>query len=468
MCIRDSSDVQSLAGNSRPLPLRATQTGFAIPTLARTGLPLTLGPNIVIEQPPIVLTEPHGSFIAQRQENNLGTVRVAGVFDTALSDSVQIRAVEIDGGAASAWQTVPSTNGQFSSDIEYPAGWYQIEARSINGGETMHSTSTIRPIGVGEIFVVAGQSNSANSGLPTTAPEDDRVLALNDNQTWELAADPQPLATGTGGSPWPAFGDLLAEQLDVPIGIASVGWGGTSVQEWLPGADGPDVGPLYDRLGDVLRELGPGGARAILWHQGETDALNETDQETYAAQLSEVIAQSRTDAGFEIPWGVALAAFQPQNPTDANAVILDAQRDVIRDDPLVFAGPNTDLLGPELRFDNVHFNEEGLRVHGSLWFDAVQPLFASGEFLVADFDEDGTVNSADFEFLSSLFGEHVNPPGAAPDIDGSGIVDFADFLVVSSTFGQSAGTTASVPEPTTPLFFVLGVLFLLRACGRRS
>ena len=264
----------------------------------------------------------------------------------------------------------------------------------------------------------------------------------------------------------PVFGDLLADQLDVPIGIVSIGWGGTTVGEWLPNASGPDSAPLYNRLQDAFESLGPNGARAVLWHQGESDALNETDQETYASRLSTIIDQSRTDAGFEIPWGVALAAFQPQNPVDGNAVILDAQRDVIRNDPLVFAGPNTDLLGPDLRYDDIHFNEEGLHQHGALWTTAVQAFLARDEFLAADFDENGSVNDADFHFLADTFGDSVNPPGIDADIDGSGIVDFPDFLALAATFGQSTGSITTVPEPTTQncLMYVL----LLALHGTRS
>jgi len=54
---------------------------------------------------------------------------------------------------------------------------------------------------------------------------------MNADGIWRPAFDPMPTATGDGGSPWPAFGDLLVDALDVPVGVISVGWGGTAVQQ---------------------------------------------------------------------------------------------------------------------------------------------------------------------------------------------------------------------------------------------
>ena len=89
-------------------------------------------------------------------------------------------------------------------------------------------------------------------------------------------------------------------------------------------------------------------------------------------------------------------------------------------------------------------------------------------FLPADFDESGTVDFADFLFLSGMFGNAVDPAGTNPDIDGSGIVDFADFLVLSGTFGQSAGAAAAVPEPTALSLIMFGGMLLGLVRRKRS
>ena len=55
-----------------------------------------------------------------------------------------------------------------------PGGWYNVEARAMNGTTVVSTTS--RPyVGVGEVFITAGQSNSDNYGQPTQTPTDPRV-----------------------------------------------------------------------------------------------------------------------------------------------------------------------------------------------------------------------------------------------------------------------------------------------------
>ena len=110
-------------------------------------------------------------------------------------------------------------------------GWYQLGVRALDGS-TVLEFEVVNPVGVGEVFVIAGQSNSANFVDPVQVPNDDRVNAVDlDNLVWVPALDPQPNADGRGGSPWPEFGDLLAAQADVPVGTLSVGVCGTSVDQ---------------------------------------------------------------------------------------------------------------------------------------------------------------------------------------------------------------------------------------------
>ena len=131
---------------------------------------------------------------------------------------------------------------------------------------------SISPIGVGEVFIIAGQSNSANAGIQRQTPSDSRVSAWG-KRGWQFASDPQPIATGNGGSPWPLLGDLLATRYDMPIGFISVGLGGTKVEQWLPRST-----DKFDRIVMALNEVGPQGARALLWHQGESDVGIEKEK----------------------------------------------------------------------------------------------------------------------------------------------------------------------------------------------
>jgi hypothetical protein len=322
----------------------------------------------------LMISKPSGRTIAQRDEHNQADIAVQGQYAGTVT-RIEARAVPMDGSAQwTPWQTITDapSGGNFSGQITLAGGWYQLQVRAFNGTQQV-AQSTMDRIGVGEIFITAGQSNSANHGSPTQSPLDDRVSALTSTNPalgqWVYAQDPQPIATGTGGSPWPALGDLLADELDVPIGFVSVGWGGTRVDQWLPG------GSLYPRLHDALDFLGPEGFRAILWHQGESDASAGTSTADYAQRLQTVIDQTRIDAGWDIPWGVALVSYLSGNSAANMANVIAGQQLVIDNDPLTLLGASTDdLIGSAWRWDGVHFNTAGLQEHARRWLPVTLQL----------------------------------------------------------------------------------------------
>ena len=310
---------------------------------------------------------PHS--VHQRDRANHADVPVSVAFEgEAVSAEARARIVEGFSGTATPWQVVSETpvEGVLSGTLRVAAGWYSIDVRVRRPDGTAYGT-TVSPVGVGEVLITAGQSNAANSGKPPLSPKDPRVSAYGADG-WRLANDPQPIATGRGGSPWPALGDMVAAAHDVPVGLISVAWGGTRVDQWLPGFK------LYPRLRDALQVVKPNGARVVLWHQGESDASAGTKADVYAERLSIVIDQSRRDAGWPIPWGVALVSYLPKGDPDRMAAVVEGQRMVIAADPLTFEGPATDdMVGPDWRHDGIHFNERGLREHARRWF-AVVPI----------------------------------------------------------------------------------------------
>jgi hypothetical protein len=317
--------------------------------------------------PVLRLSAPRSRAVYQRGTDGHGRVRVAGNCGIEVR-SVEARLVPMPGdrAASTSWRRVAACDpsGTFSGTLTAGGGWYRLEARA-RGDGTVLASARVDRIGVGEVFVTAGQSNAANHGSPVLLPNDDRVSAWGP-LGWAWAADPQPIATGTGGSPWPAMGDALVAALDVPVGLVSVAWGGTSIAQWQAG------GTLYVRLRDALGAFGPEGARAVLWHQGESDAALGTTHADYADGLAALIAIAREDAQYPVPWGVARVGFLPGLAPEPIAEVVAGQNAVIATVPGVFAGPSTDdLVGPDWRYDTVHFNERGLREHGRRWAEAI-------------------------------------------------------------------------------------------------
>ena len=318
------------------------------------------------------LMSPDPHQVVQRQDGNTGTIPVAGLL-LVPCDTLEGRLVPLDptgavAGEPGPWSVVDGSpsGSSFSGSLSAMGGWYRMEMQVSLEGEVI-DTLAVEPVGIGEVFVIAGQSNSANHGESPTTPQDARVSAWGEGG-WQFGADPQPVATGTGGSPWPALGDRLAERFNVPIGFLSVGWGGSAVDQWRPFSPAG----FYSRLLLAMNEVGVHGARAILWHQGETDASMGTSQESYTSQFQEVISAIRADAGWEIPWGIARASFLPNLPPESMAEVVNGQNDVIAADPLNFAGAYTDdMLGDEWRYDGVHFNLMGLEEHAKRWDESI-------------------------------------------------------------------------------------------------
>ena len=325
----------------------------------------------------LALSNPSGRIIYQRNDQNLANVKLQGTFSGAV-DRIEARAIHRPGfgGTDTDWSVVvPSPSGNaFSATMPVHGGWYDLEVRAVQANAVVASASTQR-VGVGEVFITAGQSNSANHGSPVQLAADDRVNALNLNTAaWQVANDPQPYATGNGGSPWPDMGDLLTAKYDVPVGIVAVGVGATRVGQW-------QVGGYYSRIQSAINSLNDTGFRAILWHQGEADSIAGTSSANYAAQLEAIISRSRLDAGRNVLWGVAIASDVANLATPENeARVAAGQRLVIDSYPGVFLGAQTDILQSGYRTgDGVHFNQAGLAAHGQQWVNALDSVITVPE-----------------------------------------------------------------------------------------
>jgi hypothetical protein len=378
----------------------------------------------------VTVNSPQTHQIIQRQANNMAQVPISGNIDYDY-DFVSARMIEIDSNGTnistpSEWYTIHSTfkpGGSFFKNIDVNAGWYNMELQIFNQG-TLIEAITVDSFGVGEVFIIAGQSNSANHGNVTLTPSDSRVSTWG-SDGWRFATDPLPIATGNGGSPWPALGDNLAQRYDVPIGLISVGWGGTKVEQWLP--DDSSSNPLFSRIQMALDEVGYLGARAILWHQGESDLSGGTTTEDYASMLNEVIMGSRIYANWDIPWAVARASYLPGFSAESLAEIVDAQQAVIDNDSLTYLGPDTDnLIGDSWRYDTVHFNGEGLLEHARLWDLSISVMMS--DLLGWDDDGDGVGNDLD-ECEDTPVGEPTYADGCSDsqrDSDNDGISDDID------------------------------------------
>ncbi len=287
-------------------------------------------------------------------------------------------------GQAAEWQKLTGTRAEksFSASLEVPAGgWYQLAVRLTRGGKVL-STIEVEHVGVGEIFVVAGQSNSANHGEKKLVTRIKRVVNF-DGQRWQLANDPQPGASGKGGSFIPALGDALVERWDVPVAFVTCGIGATSVREWLPAGRrfpirrrskaGSKNGPTASGLAKAThtpcssnepRPLAQGISRGALASGRKRCESKRCNAHTARQTLPRV--PGKADLRFaprpRVGSAVVRGSSQLSSPGDTeSAEIRDAQASLWKDN-IALQGPDSDALRGDLRERNgagVHFSEKG-------------------------------------------------------------------------------------------------------------
>lgn len=154
------------------------------------------------------------------------------------------------------------------------------------------------------LYLLIGQSNMAGRGTVEAidSPPHPRVFTLKSNNEWGPASEPlhwdKPERIGVG--PGYAFGRAMAEQNpSVQIGLIPAAVGGSSIRAWLPGAvhEQTNSHPWDDmvaRTNHVLAQQG-GELKGAIWHQGESDSGDYTDQ--YEAALVDLVQRLRSEFG---------------------------------------------------------------------------------------------------------------------------------------------------------------------------
>jgi hypothetical protein len=214
------------------------------------------------------------------------------------------------------------------------------------------------------VALVFGQSNAGNWG-ESRRIAGPRVYSFFRGR-YERARDPLPGADGQGGSVWTRLGGkLIAAGLYDRVVFVPAAIGATEIAEWAPS------GRLHQDLLRNVREARR--ARLVfthlLWHQGESDAALGTAAEDYQARFLALLAAIRA-LGVDAPAFVAVATRCGQYPP--NEAIRNAQRGLVNPALGIFAGPDTDQLGPEYRYDGCHFSDQGLDAHAQMWLEVIR------------------------------------------------------------------------------------------------
>lgn len=341
------------------------------------------------------ISHPMQRLVVQRGTDGTGRLYVSGrLTGTADRVEAQLTPVLPGQGTATDWQTVQinPANNLFLGFVTGAGGWYVLTVRTIvNNAET--ARATVQPVGIGEVFITAGQSNSRGlgSGDNDLGTATDRVNAIDSiNHSYPPGAqalvssgDPSPvpvyqsLTAGRRIFPmaesswgWGELGDYVVNRYNVPVAFYVAGWDASTVENWINSANGiptcnryycvenwPNLQP-YTNLKNVLTYYASmAGVRAVLWHQGEAEFgdAGSGSIPNYRNRLTALIQKSRQDfGGRNLPWVVARASFDGGT---TRPDLINIQQQVIDTPGLnVFQGPYNDtLINRNAGSSDVHF-----------------------------------------------------------------------------------------------------------------
>ncbi|MEO8335350.1 MAG: sialate O-acetylesterase [bacterium] len=225
-----------------------------------------------------------------------------------------------------------------------------------------------------QLFLLAGQSNMAGRGVVEDEDrvENARIVMLDRMQVWKPAVDPVHFDKSIAGvGPGHSFALALANaDSTIRIGLIPSAVGGSPISSWEPGAldAATRTHPYDDAIERARAAMKDGELKAILWHQGESDA-NATAAPLYAERLRALIARFRTVLGNPtLPFLIGQLGRFDGNPWDAPRTEVDSvQRALATEIPNVAFVSSEGLKD---KGDNTHFTAAAARELGRRYADA--------------------------------------------------------------------------------------------------
>lgn len=315
----------------------------------------------------ITLTSPVPFQVFQR-EGGVGDIAIIG--HTSAAGTVEAR---FNGGE---WRTVTQSRGSAFSGVlaSVPQGQGGLEVRI---KEAPDMVATVAWVGVGDVFVIAGQSNASGRGSGLFASEHAYLKGslFGNDYAWHELADPTDSSSGqvdaisadpdAGGSAWALLGTHIMNARSIPVAFVPAARGGSSIQDWMPRANAFNRASLYGSMAHRTRLT---GAKAVLWWQGETDALHGMSQAEYAAQLGRLANAIRRDLG--IPLVPALIHNSMGIPDENEAAIRQAVIEAAGANSAIRLGPDLSDLASD---DQYHLiSDANLHAAAERWWGALQ------------------------------------------------------------------------------------------------
>ncbi len=330
---------------------------------------------------------PEDRAVFQRSNQNLGIipVRLSGL---ASLQTGKFRVLKADNSPLHEFDLSVVKN-TLDTHLVSPGGWYDLELSGMKAGG--QSFILCVKSGVGEVFLISGQSNAESEGPNATddrvigayAAQNPKFISLTNSNSYNKWLYPsQPGTSFTG-----ALGDSLVNYLDVPVLFLNAATGGMSSSDFYTSAVN-DALPYAKLDWAIYQYLRTYGVRGVLWHQGESNSLSYAYRwtaEQYRDQINYVIDKTRRNLGYpDLSWMVALVSWTKQATTATSDPNAWAYREPTRNGQIlltnsgthIYLGPDSDtiegFIGSETRPDGVHLSYKGMALLGNLWFQKMK------------------------------------------------------------------------------------------------
>jgi hypothetical protein len=339
----------------------------------------------------IALTAPEAYRVHQRS-SGVATVTVEGTY-TGTPTTIE---AQIDAGAWAELDATPG-GGTFEGTLSVAEGTRSITVRFANDTGV---TATVSNVLVGDVFVVAGQSNAegrATNDQTYTHASQKAGMFKEGAGSWVQLADPSD-TDSTDGSCWPLLAtQFLADQV-VPIGFITTAEGGTKLYngDWDPQTPGSKLTNCVT----TVNNSGVNAVKAVLWFQGETDAIDGVTESQYKADLDALAVYFAAN----LPGAPGLLCGQigknPGASASGNDAIRAAQASAWGDASGVEIGPVTyDLTAAAGHFAT----DADIAALAKRWWAALDEVFYGGtqgrgpRFVSASLNEDRDQTTVAFD-----------------------------------------------------------------------
>jgi len=353
----------------------------------------------------LIVTSPVNNQILQRDTAGFANISVTGYAYFPYT-RIEAHLTPIEGNIHQSKNLSFAKNqieqGFLSSSLQAETGWYKLKLIGY-GNDGIIDSAIVSRVGIGEVFLVAGNSNAM--GLPDLGAKNtsDQVISFNAinkilNPENITVAPDEPMQapefspinsknyifpSGETSWYWGELGDKIHQKMKTPVLFLNAAWAAANSENYRDAASGKDALNIYvnkkwpnrqpyTNLVNTLRYFNSWlGIRAVLWSHGENDAQLGFTEQSYFDNIKILIENSRTDSGHKVPWIIAKNSTSPAIDKPFLPITNAQNRLATLKDFNTFIGPDLDTIQiprpAHGHFENISGGTQGLTLAATAW-----------------------------------------------------------------------------------------------------